>query len=92
MHLRTLLAALAAATSVASQAATAPTPPNLTLLYTMNAVIGDRFSLGRVPSGEERVVVPIIGGTFEGRMMKGEYRLIILSQPTLHRPRFQTTD
>lgn len=54
-----------------AMAQTAPMPPKLTLLYSMEALLGERFSLGPVPTGEERIVIPIVGGTFTGPRMSG---------------------
>ncbi|KAH7396266.1 hypothetical protein BKA66DRAFT_438217 [Pyrenochaeta sp. MPI-SDFR-AT-0127] len=50
----------------------APVPPTMTLLYSMEALLGDRFSLGPVPNGQERIVIPIVGGTFKGPRMSGK--------------------
>lgn len=67
-----LLAVVASfATPIAAQ--NAPVPPQLSLLYSMDAHLGDRFSLGPIPTGEERIVIPIVGGSFEGPKMNGEY-------------------
>ncbi|KAL5118772.1 hypothetical protein ACEQ8H_003275 [Pleosporales sp. CAS-2024a] len=52
-------------------ASTEPVPPTLSLLYRMTALLGDRFSLGPIPTGADRVVIPIIGGTFSGPRMNG---------------------
>ncbi|KAL6702631.1 hypothetical protein ACN47E_001300 [Coniothyrium glycines] len=61
------------AVSIAStMAQTAPSPPELTLLYSMEALLGDRFSLGPVPNGQERIVIPIVGGTFKGPRLSGK--------------------
>ena len=49
----------------------APIPPTMTLLYSMEAELGNRFSLGPVPSGKERFVIPIVGGHFKGPRMSG---------------------
>lgn len=46
-------------------------PPTMTLLYRMEAKLGERFSLGPVPNGQERIVIPIVGGTFEGPRLSG---------------------
>ncbi|KAI8933439.1 hypothetical protein NX059_010053 [Plenodomus lindquistii] len=54
-----------------TMAQTAPTPPALTLIYSMEALLGERFSLGPVPTGEERIVIPIVGGTFKGPRLSG---------------------
>ncbi|KAL7775997.1 hypothetical protein CFE70_006409 [Pyrenophora teres f. teres 0-1] len=50
----------------------APAPPTMTLIYSMEAKLGERFSLGSVPSGEERIVIPIVGGTFKGPRLSGK--------------------
>ncbi|KAH8691760.1 hypothetical protein GQ44DRAFT_780221 [Phaeosphaeriaceae sp. PMI808] len=49
----------------------APVAPKLTLLYSMDALLGERFSLGPIPTGQERIVIPIIGGTFSGPLLNG---------------------
>ncbi|XPS69763.1 hypothetical protein M3J09_002022 [Ascochyta lentis] len=49
-----------------------PQPPSMTLLYHMEVQLGDRFSLGPVPNGEERIVIPIVGGTFKGPRLSGK--------------------
>jgi hypothetical protein len=69
MHLSPLniLAMLASATI----AQNAPIAPSMTLLYSMAADLGDRFSLGPVPTGQERFVIPIVGGTFKGPRLSG---------------------
>jgi hypothetical protein len=56
-----------------------PVPPTMTLLYSMEALLGDRVSLGPVPNGQERIVIPIIGGSFKGPQMCGES--IAITQP-----------
>jgi hypothetical protein len=72
MHLFETLALLAA--SIASaMAQTAPAPPELTLIYSMQALLGDRFSLGPVPNGQERIVIPIVGGSFKGPRLSGTH-------------------
>jgi hypothetical protein len=50
----------------------APVAPKMTLLYSMDALLGDRFSLGPIPTGQDRVVIPIVGGTFKGPRMNGK--------------------
>jgi hypothetical protein len=67
LNLLTSLAACAAFT----MAQEAPVAPKMTLLYSMNALLGDRFSLGPIPTGNERIVIPIVGGTFEGPRLNG---------------------
>lgn len=64
--------ALVAASAASAMAQTAPSPPQLTLIYSMEALLGDRFSLGAVPNGQERIVIPIVGGTFEGPRLSGK--------------------
>jgi hypothetical protein len=49
----------------------APVAPKMTLLYVMTALLGERFSLGPIPTGQERIVIPIVGGTFEGPKLNG---------------------
>jgi hypothetical protein len=44
--------------------------PRLTLVYRLEAVLGEPLELGRVSQGHRRIV-PQIGGTFEGPDMKG---------------------
>jgi hypothetical protein len=74
MHLFAPLSVFAGlVTSVMAQ--DAPVPPQMTLLYSMNALLGERFSLGPIPTGEERIVIPIVGGTFNGPKMNGEYEI-----------------
>ncbi|KAF2832665.1 hypothetical protein CC86DRAFT_401416 [Ophiobolus disseminans] len=48
-----------------------PIAPKMTLLYSMTALLGNRFSLGPIPTGQERIVIPITGGTFKGPRMNG---------------------
>jgi hypothetical protein len=43
----------------------------MTLLYSMTCDLGERFSLGPVPTGQERIVIPIVGGSFKGPRMSG---------------------
>ena len=45
--------------------------PSLTLVYRLDAVLGDPLDLGEVSQGRRRIV-PQIGGTFEGPDMKGK--------------------
>jgi hypothetical protein len=64
------------ATSVAAQNATVPpVPPTMTLLYSMRAELGERLSLGPVPNGQQRIVIPIVGGSFKGPRMAGKTHL-----------------
>jgi hypothetical protein len=67
-HALAIFASLAAFTMAQS----APAPPQMTLIYSMEAKLGDRFSLGPVPSGQERIVIPIVGGTFKGPRLSGK--------------------
>lgn len=66
-----LATALAAITTL-TMASETPAPPQLTLIYSMEAKLGDRFSLGSIPTGEERIVIPIVGGTFKGPRVSGK--------------------
>lgn len=81
MKLSTFFAALTA-TAPTTMAQDAPVAPKMTLLYSMNALLGDRFSLGPVPTGQERIVIPIIGGTFSGPKLNGKHATSHL--PSLH--------
>ena len=45
--------------------------PRLTLVYRLEAVLGEPLDLGDVSQGDRRIV-PQIGGTFEGPDMKGK--------------------
>ena len=45
--------------------------PRLTLVYRLEAVLGEPLDLGEVSEGHRRIV-PQIGGTFEGPDMKGK--------------------
>jgi hypothetical protein len=74
MQLLSLLSMLAA-TLASVKAQDAPVPPKMTLLYSMVAELGDRFSLGPVPNGKERFVIPIVGGHFKGPRLSGQYWL-----------------
>ncbi|KAJ4985194.1 cytochrome P450 [Stagonosporopsis vannaccii] len=60
------------ATYVMASNATDPQPPKMTLLYHMEVQLGERFSLGPVPNGQERIVIPIVGGTFRGPRLSGK--------------------
>lgn len=48
-----------------------PIAPTMTLLYHMEVQLGQRFSMGPVPNGQERIVIPIVGGTFKGPRLSG---------------------
>jgi hypothetical protein len=70
MHLLQPLTLLATfATAVKAQ--NAPVQPKMTLLYSMAADLGERLSLGPVPNGQQRMVIPIIGGSFKGPRLSG---------------------
>jgi len=71
MRLFTPITALAAVTTF-TMAQSAPEPPQMTLIYHMEALLGERFSLGSIPTGQERIVIPIVGGTFKGPRISGE--------------------
>lgn len=72
MHLLKSLAAFAAfATTFTMATEEGPIPPQMTLLYSMEALLGERFSLGPIPTGDERIVIPIVGGTFKGPKLNG---------------------
>jgi hypothetical protein len=45
--------------------------PRLTLVYRLEAVLGEPLDLGEVSQGHRRIV-PQIGGTFEGPNMRGK--------------------
>jgi hypothetical protein len=59
-------------------------PPTMTLLYRMEAKLGERFSLGPVPNGQERIVIPIVGGTFEGPRLSGTKPTILPRLSQVH--------
>jgi len=59
----------------------APVAPKLTLLYSMEALLGERFSLGPIPTGQERIVIPIVGGSFEGPRLNGALDLLPFGLP-----------
>lgn len=73
MRFLTPLAALTTFTHyVMAQKSSDLQPPTMTLLYHMEVQLGDRFSMGPVPNGQERIVIPIVGGTFKGPKLQGE--------------------
>ena len=49
----------------------APIPPTMSLIYSMACDLGERFTIGNVPHGKARYVIPIIGGTFKGPRVSG---------------------
>lgn len=79
MRLFTSLAFISALTT-ATMASNRPEaqPPTMKLLYRMEAKLGERFSLGPVPNGQERIVIPIVGGTFEGPRLSGTIPPLVL--------------
>jgi hypothetical protein len=71
MHLLKPISILATVvTSIRAQ--NALVPPTMTLLYSMVAELGERFSLGPVPNGQQRMVIPIVGGSFKGPRLSGQ--------------------
>jgi hypothetical protein len=79
--IKVLLMLAASIRSVNSQ--DAPVPPTMTLLYSMEAELGNRFSLGPVPNGKERFVIPIVGGHFKGPRMSGKFsRRFTINRPS----------
>lgn len=72
MHLFNTLTAFATIIT-STMAQSTPAPPQMTLIYHMEADLGERFSLGSIPTGQERIVIPIVGGTFKGPRISGEY-------------------
>lgn len=74
MRFFTPLTALTALTPyVMAQNSSDPQPPTMTLLYHMEVQLGERFSMGPVPNGQERIVIPIVGGTFKGPKLQGKF-------------------
>ncbi|KAH7066724.1 hypothetical protein BKA63DRAFT_425393 [Paraphoma chrysanthemicola] len=71
MHLLQALPPLVVLTS-AVMAEVTPVTPNLTLLYSMEAELGERLELGAVPTGQSRTVIPIVGGFFKGPRISGK--------------------
>lgn len=71
MHIFKSITAFALFTMAQIAAQEAPVAPKMTLLYSMDALLGERFSLGPIPTGDERIVIPIVGGTFKGPRMNG---------------------
>lgn len=49
----------------------APIAPTMSLIYHMECDLGEPFNLGPVPSGQQRTVIPIIGGFFNGERVSG---------------------
>jgi hypothetical protein len=73
MRFFTPLTALAALTSyVMASNSSDHQPPTMTLLYHMEVQLGERFSMGPVPNGQERIVIPIVGGIFKGPKLQGK--------------------
>ena len=71
MHLSRPLSILTVLAANNVMARNDPQPPAMSLLYHMEVQLGERFSLGPVPNGQERIVIPIIGGTFKGPKLSG---------------------
>lgn len=78
MYIFKLLSIFAALTTYV-MAMSDPSPPTMTLLYHMEVQLGERFSLGPVPNGQERIVIPIVGGTFKGPRLSGQFHSLKLS-------------
>jgi hypothetical protein len=72
MHISKALPIMASLTSAAT-AQSDVVAPTMSLLYSMACDLGERFSLGPVPFGQERYVIPIIGGTFKGPKISGKH-------------------
>lgn len=85
MHLLKSLATFAAFATCTMAAEEAPVAPKMTLLYSMEALLGERFSLGPIPTGNERIVIPIVGGTFKGPRLNGMFTLSTNSCRLLHK-------
>lgn len=63
-----VLATLAAYTTAQSE----PIAPSLAFMYHMDADLGDSIHMGAVPHGQDRTVIPILGGTFKGPQLSGK--------------------
>lgn len=72
MHISKALPIMASLASAAT-AQSDVVAPTMSLLYSMACDLGERFSLGPVPFGQERYVIPIIGGTFKGPKISGKH-------------------
>ena len=46
--------------------------PSLTLVYRLDAVLGEPLDLGEVSQGRRRRIVPLTGGTFAGPELNGK--------------------
>ncbi|KAK3348166.1 hypothetical protein B0H65DRAFT_462569 [Neurospora tetraspora] len=57
--------------AVAAVAAVPPAPPGLSFLYSLNCTLGTQIPVGTGPRGT-RIVIPIVGGTFQGPKLKGK--------------------
>lgn len=55
----------------------APVAPTMSLIYHMEADLGERFSLGPVPTGQQRMVIPIVGGFFKGPRVSGDNKPLL---------------
>lgn len=65
-----------------------PTPaaPGLTFLYTLNCTLAPAIQIGAGPKGN-RVAIPIIGGSFTGPLLSGEFVPVKeLGAPPEHNP------
>ncbi|KAJ4420295.1 hypothetical protein N0V85_000644 [Neurospora sp. IMI 360204] len=51
--------------------AAVPAPPGLSFLYSLNCTLGTQIPVGTGPRGT-RIVIPIVGGTFQGPKLKGK--------------------
>lgn len=60
--------------AVAAVAAVPPAPPGLSFLYSLNCTLGTQIPVGTGPRGT-RIVIPIVGGTFQGPKLKGRLAL-----------------
>ncbi len=67
--------------SLSSAAYSQPTKPGLTFLYTVNITGGTPVQAGPGPFGD-RLVIPILEGTFAGPKMKGTSRFFMPSYLT----------
>ncbi|EUC36952.1 hypothetical protein COCCADRAFT_86942 [Bipolaris zeicola 26-R-13] len=47
-------------------------PPQLTLLYRMEALLSPPINIEDIPYGQTRSIIPIIGGTFKGPRLSGK--------------------
>lgn len=66
--LATAIATLAQFTMAQDEAV----PPQLTLLYRMEALLSPPINIEDIPYGQTRSIIPIIGGTFKGPRLSGK--------------------